>query len=122
MGANSDNMKQQAKELSAVQLHAIEMLMTHASISEAADACGVHRATLHRWMNDATFRDALRQAEADVMQATQRRMATLAASAAEYLGQVLTEPYGYEVNQRLKAAELILSRLARMSAREAGEK
>ena len=45
------------KKLSEKQLRAIPQLVSSKSISEAAELAGVGRQTIHRWMNDPTFKE-----------------------------------------------------------------
>ncbi|MBX7251418.1 MAG: hypothetical protein K1X50_05485, partial [Candidatus Promineofilum sp.] len=51
-------------DLSVNQRRAIEALLSEASIDAAAEASGVGRRTLHRWLaEDATFTAALRASQ-----------------------------------------------------------
>jgi hypothetical protein len=89
------------------QQRAIEALMVSPSIEAAAERAGVHRATLHRWLADATFCDSLRRFESEAWAATVRRLSHLSGSAVGVLCDALK---GSDVSARqLRAAELALS-------------
>ena len=57
----------QNSTLSTRQVRAIEALLTSATITEAAEACGIGRRTLHTWLEDPSFRAALATAESDAI-------------------------------------------------------
>lgn len=60
--------------LSARQVRAIEALLTSPSISEAAEACGIGRRTLHTWLEDPEFKQALAAAESEAISLAVREM------------------------------------------------
>ena len=64
----------QNSTLSTRQARAIEALLTSPSITEAAEACGIGRRTLHTWLDSADFRAALASAESDAIGAAVRRL------------------------------------------------
>lgn len=86
--------------------------MTESSIEAAAKAAGVHRATLHRWLADATFCDSLRRFESEAWAATVRRLAQLSGSAVDVLRDAMAGQTreGQDVGARqLRAADLALA-------------
>ena len=109
-GAKSDSQREQA----------ILALLTHPTIPEAAEACGVGQTTLWRWMQEPDFRDRYRQARRQVLEGA-------IAEAATTLRRLLTAD---SESVRLGAARAILDQAtkgadlldleARIAALEAG--
>lgn len=100
--------------LSAAQLRAIEALLTHSTITQAAEAARIGRRTLTRWLaEDGPFCAELRRREGEVLQGVTRRLATLAAASLDVLQDVLTGDEQAPAH-RLKAADVVLSKLAPM--------
>jgi hypothetical protein len=95
--------------ISAKQQRAIAALMTEPTIDAAAKTAGVHRATMFRWLNDATFCAELRRSADDAIAATVRRLTTLSASAVD----VMRDAMGNDmpIGVRLRAADTVLARL-----------
>ena len=48
------------RQLSPKQRKAIEALLTTGEVKAAAAAAGIHRDTLHRWLKEPIFLDAVR--------------------------------------------------------------
>lgn len=97
-----------ANELTPGQKRAISELLVSGNVSKAAEVAGVGRVTVHRWMKQAAFRDALRQSEQDALDALQRRLVTLGSGAADALQDGLSSP---DLRIRLRAADTVLDRL-----------
>lgn len=95
-------------ELSPAQRRAIAELLESGNVSKAADVAGVSRVTVHRWMKQPAFRDALRAAEQDALDALQRRMLKLGDGAADALQDGLDAS---DLRIRLRAADTVLDRL-----------
>jgi hypothetical protein len=117
------------KKLTPTQRKVIETLFTTGSISAAALAAGVNRATIYKWRNnDTTFAEAMQEAEADAVAGLARSLAGLGESAAAALFDAL-QP-SEKMSTRLRAAEIVTDRLlklrelvtleARIQALEAG--
>ena len=53
--------------LSRNQKKALAALLEHRTINQAAEACGLARQTLSRYLRDPSFRSALDQAEAELI-------------------------------------------------------
>lgn len=102
--------------LTARQRAAIVALMTHPTIVAAADACGVHESTLHRWLGDATFCAELQAAQARAMDGVIRALATASAAAVDVLIDKMTD--GMPGDQ-IRAAALVLANAPKW--RETGE-
>lgn len=64
------------------QRKALEALLTHGHVRQAANACGVSRQTLYRWMAEPAFASALRDAEALALDGLSRTLARLGDKAA----------------------------------------
>lgn len=95
-------------ELTPGQKRAISELLVSGNVSKAAEVAGVGRVTVHRWMRQPAFREALRQAEADALDSLQRRLVTLGNGAADALQAGLDSP---DLRIRLRAADTVLDRL-----------
>ena len=101
------------KKLTPAQRKVIEALFTTGSVSEAALAAGVNRATIYKWRNnDDAFADALQEAEADAVAGLARSLAGLGESAAQALYDAL-QP-GEKMSTRLRAAEIVTDRLLKL--------
>lgn len=98
--------------LTAKQQRAIDALMTERTISDAAKACGVHRRTLERWRQDATFRDALRQAGDEYLAATVRRLVNLSGRAVDVLAVGMVKADAWPA--RIRAADVALGRVLQL--------
>ena len=60
--------------LSTKKQAAIAALLSSPSITEAAEASGIGRSTMHRWLEDPEFKQALSAAEAEAISSAVRRM------------------------------------------------
>ena len=97
------------KKISPSQRKGIEALLTEGSLLAAAEAAGVTRGTLYRWLKDPAFTEALRAAEAEAIAALSRSLAGLGESAAAAFRDAL-DP-GQKITVRLRAAEALTDRL-----------
>ena len=101
------------KKLTPTQRKVIETLFTTGSVSAAALAAGVNRATIYKWRNnDATFADAMQEAEAEAVAGLARSLAGLGESATQALFDAL-QP-GEKMSTRLRAAEIVTDRLLKL--------
>ena len=71
------------------QRRALQALLAHSTVAEAAKAAGLCERTLFRYLAEPTFRDALQQEQDRLLSATRRRLATLTASAVGELAAAL---------------------------------
>ena len=94
--------------INAKQRAAIVALLTTGDVSKAAQAAGVSRESLYRWLRDPRFKAELRQAEGDAMRGLARRLAGLGDLAADAMKDAL-DP-GQPIGIRLRAADLVLTR------------
>lgn len=101
-------------DLSAAQRRAIEALLSEASIDAAAEASGVGRRTLHRWLaEDATFTAALRASQDRAIDAAVSRLAGAAGDAADVLAGIANNPAERGAT-RVSAARALLDGVLRM--------
>lgn len=101
------------KSLSSQQQRAIRAMLTARTVEDAAKAADVSRATLHRWLADATFCAELRHAETEALTAVTRRLISLALDAAQVLDDILNEPSSKKADQ-LRAADIALSKVLQL--------
>jgi hypothetical protein len=103
----------QDKELTPKQTRAIAALLTAKDVQSAAKEAGVGERTLHTWLDDPAFREALKQAEAEAIQAAQRRLAGTSAYAISVILNVMAEK-AIPAGVRLRAAVSILDQLVKL--------
>jgi hypothetical protein len=95
------------RELSARQQRVIAALLASRSITEAASMVGINERSVRRWLEQAHFRDALREAERAVLRNALGRLQAMTMRAADTLESLLSaqsEPV------RVAAAKEILLR------------
>ena len=91
---NTTTKKGTKPRLSAAEMTAIQHLMSGSSVTAAAEAAGVDRTTLHRWMRHKVhFREALDQNREDLQATFDARLTALVDVAIDGLkGGVLVDP------------------------------
>ncbi len=78
MPRNTTKRSPSKRRLSAAEMTAIQHLMSGTSVTAAAEAAGVDRTTLHRWMRSkAHFREALDQNREDLQATFDARITVL---------------------------------------------
>ena len=92
---------------------AVEALLTKADIKKAAEAAGVSRKTLYRWLKDADFLAALAEAEAEALATLSRTLVALGDQAVAVLRDAMRDSTA-PINARLRAADMVLSRLLQL--------
>ncbi len=94
-------------KLSARQHRLILAMLQHGTIREAARTCGVGEATVFRWLKDAAFVNAYREAR---RQAVSQAIAALQQNAAEAVGTLrqIVRDESVVPSTRLAAARTIL--------------
>lgn len=92
---------------------AIEALLTHGNVAEAARAADVSRDTVYRWFKDRTFKHALKAAEADALEGLSRDLVRLGRKAAATLEAALTDERA-GTSTKVRAADIVLSRLLQL--------
>lgn len=101
---------QENRTLSAKQRRAIAALLTEPDMTAVAKAAGVSRDTLYRWLADAPFQAAVRDAEAGAIAAVSRSLVRLAERAAATLDGAMTDPAAAS-STKVRAADIVLARL-----------
>ncbi len=92
------------EELSATQITALAGLLAGKSVVDAAEAAGVGRTTIYKWLrNDFAFQAAVNRGRRGLRQSVALRVEQLAADAAECVAQAVR-------NGNVKAAMEILRR------------
>src|SRR5262249_14965102 len=79
-------------DLTPKQRKAVEALLTTGEVSGAAEAAGVSRDTVYRWLKQAAFLDAVREAEARALDDLSRLLVRLGRTAAGTLAKAMTDP------------------------------
>jgi AcrR family transcriptional regulator len=97
-------------KLTPAQITALAALAGGGNVSVAADAAGVHRASIYRWLDDdAEFLAELNRLKAEQRAALAAQVGELTAQALEVVRGVLTDP-AVPAAVRLKAAMAVLER------------
>jgi hypothetical protein len=99
--------------LSPKQRKAVEALLTTGEVAAAAQAAGVSRATLHRWLADPTFVQAVRDAEARALDDLSRLLVRLGRTAVATLAKAMSDPTTPWAT-RVRAADASLGRLLQL--------
>ena len=119
-----------ADRLGSKYQRAICALLNHSSLTAASAACKVSERTLRRWLRIPEFREALAEAERDMLERVTHHMTQLAASALAALEGVLNDADAAS-GARIRAATAVLDHALkwrehvvledRMAALESGE-
>ena len=99
--------------LSPKQVKAVEALLTTGEVAAAAQAAGVSRATLHRWLQEPAFLAAVRDAEARALDELSRLLVRLGRTAAATLAKAMSDPAA-PYPTRVRAADATLGRLLQL--------
>lgn len=91
---------------------AIESLLTSGDVSKAAEAAGVTRKTLYRWLEEPEFAEAINTATAAALENLSRRLVGLGETAGQVLGDAMdaTQP----IAQRVRAAAIVLENILKL--------
>jgi DNA-binding transcriptional MerR regulator len=104
-----DNTILQNSTLSPVQAQVVAALAAGASISAAAKAAGVHRSTVHNWLNEPDFSTQFDTSRQDYVESIRDQVRYLSALALDTIRQLLENPET-PPSVRLRAAQLVLTR------------
>ena len=102
------------QNVTAKQFKAIESLLETGSITQAAEAAGVTRKTVHEWLKQDHFSTALNEAQSDVIQALTCDMVRIGRKAAATVETALDSKSSIPTLIRLRAADIALRRLERI--------
>lgn len=97
-------------KLSYKHRRAIAGLLTLDTIAQAAENAGVTERTVYNWLNNADFRQALAEAEAQAVAEAARQMAAGAKKAVAALVEVIDDPEATN-RERIAAASSFLAHL-----------
>jgi len=100
-------------DLPAKQRRAVAALLTTGDVSAAARETGVSRETLHRWMRQPAFLEAVREAEADALDELSRSLVRLGRTATGTLEAAMGDPAA-PWPTRVRAADAVLGRLLQL--------
>ena len=97
-------------EFSVRQTTALHALASGFSVTEAAEASGVHRSQLYRWLDNPKYNNALLNAKREHFVAIGYRFHTLAHKALDTLEQILTDEKA-SPHARIRAAKLVFEKM-----------
>ena len=100
-------MKAHGEKLSRKQELAIAALFTCSAITDAAKQCSIGEVTLHRWLKDATFQAAYREARRQVVQQAIVQVQRATGEAVETLRSVMQDAAA-PASAKVSAAKTIL--------------
>ena len=100
-------------QLTPRQRRAIEALLSTGDISAAAKEVGVHRNSLHRWLQEPDFQAAVREAEAKAIDELSRMLVRLGRTAVGTLAKAMSDPTAPWAT-RVRAADASLARLLQL--------
>jgi len=92
-------------KLSSRQRRAVAALVSEPTLAEAARAAGVSRKTLYRYLSERGFREALAEAQGDVLRLSGARVAGLLSRSLDVVGEKLCASVG---SAPLHAAGLVI--------------
>ncbi len=97
-------------KLTIRQKKAIAALTTTADVTGAAEAAGISRDTIYRWLKIPEFQAALDEATSKALVELSRQLVTLGAAAVQTIDGLLDETNA-PPGTRLRAADIVLGRL-----------
>jgi hypothetical protein len=100
-------------QLSPKQRKAVEALLTTGEVKAAAAEAGIHRDTLHRWLKQPLFLEAVRSAEAEALDELSRLLVRLGRTAVATIAKAMTDP-ATPVATKVRASDVALGRLLQL--------
>ena len=107
------NRTDRTSDLTPKQRQAVEALLTTGEVAAAAQAAGVSRDTLYRWLKQPAFLQAVRDTEARALDDLSRLLARLGRTAAATLAKAMSDPAAPWAT-RVRAADAALGRLLQL--------
>lgn len=107
-------------DLTTPQHAALIALLEYPTVKEAAQAAGIHKATLYKWLQQPAFKNVYREARREAVTRATARLQQLTGEAAEVLREVMNDP-SQQGAARVGAARLVLDYAARMTETESIE-
>jgi len=103
-----------SEKLTRNQRKAIQALLEFTTIEEVAEAIGVNPRTVYRWLDDASFRNALSRAEGEMIDRVTRRLLVLGDKAIEAIEDILDNPDQRGAGNKRLASQAILGQLLKL--------
>jgi phage terminase small subunit len=103
------------ENLTPKQRKAIEALLSNWDTTKAAQAAGVSRDTLYRWMRSNNFKGAMQDSTQAALENLSRGLVTLAKKAIDALEKAVEGDSPLQVAARVRAADIILGRLLQLT-------
>jgi hypothetical protein len=103
--------------LSAAQHRAVITLLEYPTVKEAAEASGVHKATVYRWLREPQFQAAYREARREAVSRATARLQQISGEAVEALREIVADR-SQQGASRVGAARVILDYAAKMTELE----
>jgi AcrR family transcriptional regulator len=94
-------------KLTAKQQRAIEALLTEPTVQAAADAAGVGKTTIFRWLADSVFSSVYRDLRGQALETTLTRLQQVSGDAVEALREIMTDK-AVKSSARVAAARSVL--------------
>jgi hypothetical protein len=103
--------------LTPAQHRAVIALLEYPTVKEAAEATGVHKATLYKWLQVPDFQAAYREARRQAISRATARLQQISSEAVEALWEIVADR-GQQGASRVGAARVILDYAAKMTELE----
>ncbi len=121
MTSPSDAERQEATHgedlLGPAQHRALIALLEYPTVKEAAEAAGVHKATVYRWLREPQFQVAYREARREAVSRATARLQQISGEAVEALREVVGDR-SQQGASRVGAARVILDYAVKMTELE----
>lgn len=89
-----------SSKLSVEQAKALEVILAGGSVDEAAEASEVHERTVYRWLNSASFQEALNEIKAGIVARAKMRGAALLDGAVDACQDCVQPVYPHVLKKR----------------------
>jgi transposase-like protein len=99
--------------LTSRQRKAVDALLGTGEVKAAAAEVGISRETLHRWLKQPAFSQAVKEAEAKAIDDLSRMLVRLGRTATATLAKAMTDA-STPMSTRVRAADVSLSRLLQL--------
>jgi hypothetical protein len=103
--------------LGPAQHRALIALLEYPTVKEAAEAAGVHKATVYRWLQEPQFQAAYREARREAVSRATARLQQISGEAVEALREIVGDR-SQQGASRVGAARCILDYAAKMTELE----
>ena len=103
--------------LGPAQHRAVIALLEYPTVKEAAEAAGVHKATVYRWLQEPQFQTIYREARREAVSRATARLQQISGEAVEALREIVGDSTQQGAS-RVGAARVILEYAAKMTELE----